>query len=500
MRRTIPILLAGLLLWSCSRTQKLEPDTLYVALGSQPSSLDPRFATDANGMRIAQLMFNSIVRIGPDLKVTGDAAESWTYKDLIYTFKLRENLSFSNGRKVHPEDIQFSFEQYRLDNNPFHSALDLVNGVTAKDMGTHLQVKVRLKEYSAKLLTSDLPVVKILPKEETLAAGADFAKQLIGTGSFSFDHQSANEIVLKARKDHPYASPRVNRLIFKVIRDEFTRFQKTYKGSIDIAQAEIPLSKVIVFERRPEDFQVYKYPGLSMSYILVNLKDPLLQNLQVRQALAHGLQRDEIIKYKLEGLASPATAILTPNNPFHDQDLNNLPFDLAKGKALLEQSQASGKTLTLKTSNAQSAVENGKVLVNQLSQLGIKVVLQSFEWGTFYDDVRKGNFQLATMRWIGALDPDIYRIALHSSETPPGRNRGQYVNSQLDLLLEQGLKIADEGRRIAHYKKVQKIVLDDLPIIPLWYDGQVAIVNKRVKNYTPPLNGDFSPFVRVTKE
>ncbi|MCB0384636.1 MAG: hypothetical protein KDD43_04515, partial [Bdellovibrionales bacterium] len=202
MRRAIPILFASLLLWSCSKSQKLEPDTLYVALGSQPSSLDPRFATDANGMRIAQLIFNSIVRIGPDLKVTGDAAESWSYKNLVYTFQIRKGLSFANGRKVTPEDIYFSFDQYRQDNSPFHSALDMVAKVEASDLGDRLRVKVYLKEFSAKLLTSDLPAVKILPKEEVTKAGADFAKLLIGTGSFSFAGQSASEIVLKARKDH----------------------------------------------------------------------------------------------------------------------------------------------------------------------------------------------------------------------------------------------------------------------------------------------------------
>ena len=500
MRRIILILFSTLLLWSCTKKPASDPNTLIVALGSQPSSLDPRFATDANGMRISGLLFNSLVKIGPKLRVVGAAAKTWTYNNHVYTFQLQPKLSFANGRPVTPDDILFSFEQYRLDNNPFHSALELVTKVEANNGDQGLEVKIHLKEYSAKLLTSDLPAVKILPKQETLEAGPDFAKKLIGTGSFAFAGQSANEIRLKARKDHPFAAPQISGVVFKIIRDDFTRFQKTMKGSIDIAQAEIPLSKVAAFEKSPEKFEIFKYPGLSMSYILVNLRDPLLKNLELRQALAHGLQRQEIIKYKLEGLAQEATAIITPNNPFHNSTLMNLPFDLEKGKALIEKNQASGKTLILKTSNSQAAVENGKVLANQLSKLGLTVELQSYEWGTFYDDVRKGNFQLATMRWVGALDPDIYRIALHSSEIPPGRNRGQYVNPILDKLLEQGLRIRVESKRIDHYKKVQEIVLEDLPIIPLWYDGQVAIVNKRVQHYTPSLNGDFSPFVYVTKQ
>jgi peptide/nickel transport system substrate-binding protein len=125
--------------------------------------------------------------------------------------------------------------------------------------------------------------------------------------------------------------------------------------------------------------------------------------------------------------------------------------------------------------------------------------LASFEWGTFYGDIQSGNFQLATMRWVGATDPDIYRVALHSREVPPGRNRGYYENKNMDKLLDQGIKIDNSEKRIAHYRDVQKTVLSELPFIPLWYDTQVAIVHKRVADYTPPKNGDFTSFIHVHK-
>lgn len=500
MRRAIGILPFFLLLWSCSGAPESDPETIYFALAAGPSTLDPRFATDATGMRMSQLLFNSLVKVGSDLRLTGDAAESWEYHGTEATFRLRPHLTFSNGRAVLPEDILFSFEQYRLENNPFRTALDLIKRVDAKVDGPRLIVKISLHDYSAKLLVSDLPAVKILPKQELQKAGENFGQILLGTGSFVLENQTATEIIFRARTDHPFAPPKTKRVVFKIIRDDLTRFQKTYKGSIDIAQAELPLSKVIVFEKHPEKFQVFKYSGLSMTYLLVNLQDPLLKQLKVRQALARALQRQEIIKYKLESLATEATSILTPANRFFNLELKNLPYDVGLAQQLVAESGAKGATLILKTSNNPAAIDTGKVLANQLSKIGLKVELRSFEWGTFYDDVRTGNFQLATMRWLGALDPDIYRIALHSSEKPPGRNRGHYLNPELDLLLDAGLRLADDSRRIEHYKKVQKIVLDDLPLIPLWYDGQVAVVNRRVQDYTPPLNGDFSPLIRVYKK
>ena len=145
-------------------------------------------------------------------------------------------------------------------------------------------------------------------------------------------------------------------------------------------------------------------------------------------------------------------------------------------------------------------MENGKVIAQQLNKAGLKVKMESFEWGTFYSDVKNSNFQLATMRWVGVLDPDIYRLAFHSAETPPkGRNRGGYKNTELDTLLEEGLYVSDFNKRKGLYSKVQQTILKELPIIPLWYDEQVAVVHKRVKNYKVALNGDFTPLIGVYK-
>jgi peptide/nickel transport system substrate-binding protein len=497
---TLFLFVLSLLEVSCTKDLSADPDSIVVALATAPATLDPRFATDANGMRIAGLLFNSLVKIGPELDVVGDAAESWEYQDKVYKFRLRQGLKFSNGRPITPEDIQFTFSEYQSSISPFRTALTSVKSVDVSEDSRGLLVKITLNEFSAKFLASDLPAIKIIPKAEVLKHGSEFNQYLIGTGSFKFETQTANEIILSSRFDHTFAPPKIKRVVFKIIRDDFTRFQKTIKGSVDIAQAEIPLNKIKDFSDKPDEFQVFRYPGLSMSYILINFEDPILKEKSVRNALAQGINREEIIKYKLEGFARPATSILTPNNPYFDKSLTNSLFDVSKAKGFIEKLGLQGKELVLKTSNNQSAVDNGKIIANQLNLLGLKVKLESFEWGTFYEDVQKGKFQMATLRWIGALDPDIYRLAFHSSEKPPGRNRGRYVNPNLDRILEQGLKESNKTKRMEIYQKVQKIINDDLAIIPLWYDEQVAIVHRRVNNYQPHLGGDFSPLIQVSKK
>ena len=179
-----------------------------------------------------------------------------------------------------------------------------------------------------------------------------------------------------------------------------------------------------------------------------------------------------------------------------------LPFDMPAAEAarkLVERLNLRTTTLTLKTSNTPQAVDTGKVLAYQMSQSGVHVQLQSYEWSTFYNDIKHGAFQLATMRWVGVFDPDIYRLAFHSSERPPGRNRGSYTNIELDQLLTQGTNEEDIQKRKRIFDKVQQLVLDDLAILPLWYDQQIAVAKTNVRGYRPSQIGDFWPVLEASK-
>lgn len=484
----------GLMVSGCTKNETTNKNNLIVALSASPSTLDPRRATDATGSRLAGLLFSSLVKIGPGLKIVGDAAESWEYKDRVYTFYLRPNLKFSNGKAVTAEDIKSSFEQFMSPSSPFASSFRVIQSVEVEYGESARFVRIALKEPMAPFLY-DLPAIKILPKDL-----ANFSQTLTGSGPFEFVSMDANQIHLKARKDHTYLAPKTENLIFKIIRDDNTRFLKVLKGEIDIAQQELPPSKVMAIEKKG-DFQIIKKPGLSMTYILLNLKDPLLSNRSARVGIAHAINRQELIDFKLAGLAQLATSVLSPANPYHNADLTPVPYNFEKAKELLNTPEKNKKELILKTSNTPSAIENGRVIANQLEKAGLNVKLQSYEWGTFYSDVQKGNFQLATLRWVGTIDPDIYRKAFHSKELPPlGRNRGFYKNVSLDASMNNALRIEDESRRRKMYQEIQQTVFIDMPIIPLWYDMEVAVLSRGVQGYFLPENGDYSSLVEAYKK
>ena len=471
-------------------------DTLVVALGSEPKTLDPRFATDAYGQRIGSLIFSSLVRIGDDLNIIGDAAESWTYKNLTYTFKLKPNISFHDGAALTTEDIVFSINEFKKPSSPFSPMMSVIKDVKADYGPSGGSLTLHLTKFSAPFL-NDLSAMKLLPKKVLESTGDEFYRNPIGSGVFSFYKRDHKNIYLKSNENYFGQQSKSKFVQFKIIKDANTRFQKMYKGKIDLIQADIPFSKVSIF-KNSEKFNVVVAPGLSTTYVLLNLRDPLLKNPEIRRAIHSSIKRDELIKYSFEGLAESATSIVSTANPFHNYALKDEKYSPDKVSQIF--SQLKDTKFILKTSNQLSSIENGKVIAHQLRKMGLNVELQSYEWGTYYGDVRTGKFQVAIMKWVGINDPDIYRVSLHSKMVPPGRNRGYYSNPIFDKLVELAFVEPNNLKRKSLYNKAQAIAFKDLPTIPLWYEKQVAIVHKRVKNYSLPTTGNFTSLVNAYKE
>lgn len=489
-------------LTNCKKRSQTPADTVVIGIPAAPPTLDPRIARDSIGSNLRSLIFTSLVRVTTEsptspISIQGDLANTWSYKNNVYHFDLKPGLTFSDGSSLTGEDIEFSFAEFQKDSCIFSPAFKKIKKVVAKYDGTQHFVDITVDRFESTFYL-DLAIVQMLPKKVVQAHDKDFYEHIVGSGAFELVTANENELILQARRNH-YRTPKINKLQFKVIRDDNTRFQKLYKGSVDLVQTDIPLSKMAVFKNSPR-FQVFDMPGTNVTYMLMNLRDPLLKNKNVRAAINFAINRAEIIKYKLEGYATPASTFVIPSTPYYDASIQLPGTDIQKGVELLK-NLPKPLELELKTSNQKHAIENGRILAHQIEKLGISVRMKSFEWGTYYDDISKGNFQLATMRFVSIWDPDHYRLVFHSEQlAPKGVNRAFYINPTLDKLLEQGQQIENMKDRIQVYKQIQKIIVDDMPVIPLWYDQYVAVVNKRIKNFEPSPLGGFQFVFNIEKE
>ncbi len=458
-------------------------------MSQKPSTLDPRFATDAMGMRIGNLIFHSLVRLDRNLKITSSLAEKWSCSKKICSFHIPKGVVFSNGAALTAEDIQFSFDQYRLKKSPFYSAFRSIQNVSVQETEKKWIVTLHSKHFSPSFLTVDLPVLRILSKKETQAG------RLIGSGPFVLVKEDSNQIHLRARN-----KSMIKNVIFKVIRDDLTRFQKVLRGELDIVQSELPYSSVEKIKKSQKDYHVFQRAGLSMNYLLINMRDPLFRHLKARRALAFSIDRFSIIQHKLKGFAKPAESILNDENLFFSKG-RSYHYDLKKAQSILEKHGWKQKKIQIKTSSSQEVIAYAKIIAEGFRKAGFQAELKSYEWGTFYGDLKKGHFQLSLLRWVGAFDPDIYRISFHSSEIPPyGRNRGFYTSKKLDKLLTAGQKEFDLKTRKKIYNKIQQLVSEDLPIIPLWHNQQTAVVKKDIQGYFLPANGSYDYLLSISRK
>lgn len=474
---------------TADKSIKEKNQQVLIALSQKPSTLDPRFATDAVGMRVSSLIFQSLVRLDRNLKAVPSLAQKWSCTQKVCSFHIPKGVSFSNGSPVTAEDIQFSFDQYRMKNSPFYSTFKIIQSIDIQETEKELIAALNLKYFSAKFISADLPVLRILSKKDALDG------RLIGSGPFVLVENSANQIHLRSRK-----KTLIKNVIFKVIRDDLTRFQKVLRGELDIVQSELPYADIEKIKKMKTDYQIFQRTGLSMNYLLINMRDPLFQNLKARQALAFAIDRESIIQHKLKGFARKAESLLNEENPFFVKS-RTYRYDLKKAQSLLAEQNWKNKKIQIKTSSSQEAVSYAKVIAEGFRKIGFQVELKSYEWGTFYGDLKRGYFQLALLRWVGAFDPDIYRLAFHSSEIPPhGRNRGFYINKKLDSLLSSGQKEWNRQIRKKIYQKVQEEVSKDLPIIPLWHNQQTALVKKDIEGYFLSAGGSYDFLLSISRK
>jgi peptide/nickel transport system substrate-binding protein len=487
----------------CSHTSASDPSTLTFLLESNPTNLDPRYATDAQSQHIDGLLFSSLLQRDAQMKLHGDLAESWDTPDpRTYVFHLRKDVRFQDGRPLTSADVKSTFEFMMNPTNksPKRGAFRLVTSIEAPDPAT---VIFHLKEsYASFTINLIRPTTGIVPAN----AGSDFSRHPIGSGPFRFVSQAQDDEVIVERNandpvsDHPVGggAPPFSRIRFRVVPDAIVRALELRKGSADIEVSSLTPDIIPVLAKQPS-LGVTERPGTNFTYLGVNLEDPILKHREVRQALAYATDREMLIRYLLHGQARVASGILPPNHWADEPNVTQYTLDTARAEQLLDAAgfprAKDGVRLhiTLKTSTDEQFRVLGAALQEQWRRVGIDLELRPLEFATVLSDATKGNFQLNLLRWVGANnDPDIFEFVFSSKRFPPdGANRGHYRNPRIDTLTDQIRTEMDQERRKALCSEAQKILADDLPYLPLWFTDAISVHRKSLGEIPLSPTGDF---------
>ena len=470
---------------------------LTVGIESQPLNLDPRFATDANSARLSGLIYNSLLRADEHRQLKTELAAHWQMIDAeTYVFELRRDITFHDGRPLAARDVKYTYDSILEPRNrsPKRGMLKPLAAVEALSKD---RVRFRLSAPHAPFIEQfTLGIVPYAP------AGAPTTPEPPpGSGPFMFRAVETGErVVLKRNEAYWEGAPRLEGLIFKVVPDAMVRVLEFKHGSMDFLQNDIE-PDMLPWLKRNTDASVQTEQGTSFQYIGINLSHPILRERKVRRAIAHALDRERVIRHLLKDLATPASGLLSPLNWAYEDAVDSWPYDPERAKRLLDEAgfvdpDGSGPRsrfkLSFKTTNIDLRRRIAEAFKEQLQAVGIELEIRAYEWGTFYADVKKGNFHLFSLAWVGIADPDIYYQVFHSNSVPPnGDNRGRYANAELDALLERGRRAVAIEERRAVYSHVQKLAARELPYIPLWWIKNVVVQQPTLRGFVPYPDGDL---------
>ena len=497
----ICILHLAFLAAGCVRQEPPDPNIITIAARVGPNNLHPLKANDEGTARVGQLMYDTLMDTGDDLRAHPRLAERLERPDpLTYIVHLRRGVKFHDGRELTARDVVHTYSLF-LDPafvSPFKGSFTGLAGVRALDDYT--------VAFSLKAPFPSFPVTNLVPIP-ILPAGVDEAtltRRPNGTGPYRFVRYATDDTVeVAAFPGYWNGPPRNSGVVFKVIPDDTMRGLELRKGTADLIVNDVPPDIVHQMEK-DGDISVVRSPGLDFSYLGFNMRDPVVSDKRVRHAIGFATNRAAIVKYLRRDLAHLATGLLPPRAWAYEPDVLMFNYDPEQAKQLLDEAgyrdpDGDGPLprlrLSLKISTNEEVRLQSTVIQQDLRRVGIDLDVRLYEFATVFSDILKGNFQIMSLQWVGGavIDPDILRRVFHSTQIPPsGFNRGHYRNPEVDRLLDLAGAALDEPERKKYYSAAQRLIAEDAVYIPIWNRVNVAVSQKELTGIRLMPSIDFS--------
>ena len=479
-----------------------------VRLFIDPPTLDPHLTTDATSAQIIIEVFGGLVTIDRDLNIVADLARDWdiSLDGTIYTFHLRPDATFHDGRPVTAEDVRWSLERVT---NPLTESpvvdqyLGDIVGVKEKLNGDAATISgVRVIDEHTLEITIDAaksyflakmtyPTGFVLDQNNVEADPKRWFRHPNGTGPFKLTQYDIGETLRLTRFDNYHLGPaRLDEV--EMILSGGTSMLMYENDEIHIAGVGLAdLDRLLEPDNALNPELLRAPPTFSVQYIGLNVNEPPLDDLKVRQALNLAIDKQEIATVVLADQVVPADGILPPGFPAFNENLRGYTFDPERAKQLLAESKYGDDLenlprITITTAGsfgASVSLDMEVVLQMWKKNLGIDAEFQQTEFATFLRDLHKRRFQMFDIGWIADYpDPENFLDILFHSES--SNNHTNYDSPEVDALLEQARTETDETLRFQLYNRAEQMIIDDAPWVPLWYSGErYALIKPNVKDY-----------------
>ena len=486
---------------------------VFRRLWADPPTLDPHQTSDTTSAGIVIEIFSGLVTLNSDLNIVPDLAESWQISPdgTVYTFTLREGLTFSNGKPISAADFKWSME--RAANPDTESTVaelylgDIVGvqpiidgdatearGIEAID-GRTLRITIDApKPYFLAKLT--YPTAFVLDRANVESGGESWTDTPVGTGPFVLEDYRIGERIVLARNENYNGRPAyLDKVLMNLAGGVAMAMYEN--DEIDITGVGLADLDRVTDPTEPLNADLVRVPpGFSISYVGFNINEPPFDDTKFRQALTHAINKELIADQVYAGLVRPAYGILPPDFPGHTDAIVGLKYDPDLARRLLEESRyADPETrprieITIPGTGGSPSLDVEIIADMWRKELGVEANILQVEWATYLQDLNRERLQaFGGLGWSADYpDPQDFLDILFYSESPG--NHGNYNHIEVDKYVEEARTEPDPQRRIDLYQKAEQIIISDAAWLPLWFDTEgLALVNQRVKGYR------FTPIV-----
>ena len=493
--------------------------TLQLA-GGDPITLDPHLAGDAGSAEYIVEIFSGLTTIDQKLNVVPDLAESFKVSDdgKTYTFALRPNATFHNGRAVEAKDVKCSMERAASKQlgsptasaylNDIVGSAEVFRGMTSEMKGIEVvdarTVKITIDAPKPYFLAKlSFPTAFVVDCAQVKDNPRNWTRQPNGTGPYKLKEWRLGERLVLQAYDGFYAGvPKLQQTVYAFSGGSpFTRFQNKELGVAGISVNDMDS----VRDKNNPLNKLYRVDSsFSISYIAMNVKAPPLDDVNVRRALGLAMDRQKITNVTFNRMVAAATGILPPELPGFTPTDKSLKFNPEEAKKALAASSYAGKPLpiielTEVGAGAEGRIDTQAYIEGWKQILGIEVRIRQTDQATFYADVDAGKLQMFNSGWI--MDyPDPENVLDLKFYSKSQLNDSSYANPKVDRALEEARTERDPEKRIRLYQQAEIDIVNDAVWLPLYFAQSHSVVSAAVKGwFEPPMVIPRLRFVTVER-
>ncbi|RXK02217.1 peptide ABC transporter substrate-binding protein [Arcobacter sp. CECT 8989] len=471
--------------------------TLNLSMTSSPSRLNPILSNDTASSQVSGWLFNGLFKYDKDGNIVNDIASSYKFENNTkLLISLRKDVLWHDGAKVSAHDVVFTYEKI-IDPKVFNSIVSNFKEVKSVKALDDYTLEVIYKKPYFKAL--NIWMIGLLPKhilkDEKNLMTSSFNKNPIGNGPYKLDSfKNSSDIILKANEDYFEGKPKIDNIHFKFLPSPDTVFLMLKENKLDVGGLTPLQIDRQINEKFKKDFKIVEQQSFAYTYLGFNLRNKKFQDKRIRQALSLAIDRQEIVDILFFGHGKVCNGPFLPGSFAFNEEVTQIKQNQEKAKELLKQAgydKNNPFTFEIVTNTGNDIRLNAALIMQyQLAKIGVKAKIKVMEWQAFLNTVfHPRKFETVLLGWSLALMPDAYPL-WHSDSDKLGRfNLTGYRNPTVDELIEKGSLTIEQKKLSLIYKKLFKIISDDLPYLFLYIPNSITVVNSEIKNVEPAFIG-----------